>query len=353
MQAFLQQRLVYHQIADTQFTAPTEVAAWLVGLQAQDYTQATWALGVRLPGATEATIGQAFANGSIVRTWLFRGTLHITTAADVRWLLTLLAPRLLANLSALRRQLALDEATLRQCESVLLHALRDGQRRSRAELSAALAEAGIVASGPRLLHIIQWAALNQLLCIGPRRDREETFTLMDAWVPPAPPKSQEEALTELARRYFISHGPATLADFGWWSGLAATEARAGLAAATPLLHRQQWDGQEYWGPEPTQLFVAPSVHLLPGFDEYFLGYKNRHLFIDAQHMGRVASPNAIFSPIIVVDGRVMGTWKRTLQARKVLVKTTLFEAVTADTTDAIAVAAHQYSQFVQRPLELR
>ncbi|MBG8555958.1 winged helix DNA-binding domain-containing protein [Hymenobacter guriensis] len=354
MNSILQQRLVQQQLAEPSGGTPATVATRLVGLQAQEYSQAQWALGVRLPGCSAQDVAQAFADGSVIRTWLFRGTLHLAAAADVQWLLTLLAPRILAGSRTRHQQLGLDEATLHRCRAVLEQALSRRQLLTRSDVSLALQQAGIPAQGPRLLHILQWASFNQVICQGPQQAKEPTFTLLDTWLPPTPLRSREEALAELTQRYFTGHGPATVTDFIWWSGLTAGDARRGLAAAAPGLQRQVIAGQEYWsaGAGPACAPALPFTYLLPGFDEYFLGYKNRELFIDPRYVSQVVSANGIFKPIIVVDGQVAGCWKHIYTAHAVWLETRFFTPELAQGATGLAAAAHRYSQFVQRPTHL-
>ncbi|UYZ64699.1 winged helix DNA-binding domain-containing protein [Hymenobacter weizhouensis] len=344
----LAQRLQNQQVAASHCTQPAEVAARLGGLQAQEYTQVGWAFGVRLPGAQAADIEHAFAAGTIVRTWLLRGTLHVAAAEDVRWLLALLAPRLVRMAATVNTQRELDEAMLRRSQDIVSRALEGRRHLTRGELTAALAQAGIAATGPRLASILLRAALDQVICLGPRRGLEATFVLLDEWVPGSRPRPREEALAELARRYFISHGPATVPDFAWWAGLTLGEARAGLAAVQTALQHARLNGQEYWFPAVSAAPTAPKAYLLPGFDEYFLGYKDRTLLLDAAYIRRVASSNGIFSPLIVVDGRVVGIWKRTVKKEAVVVELQPFQPLGVTEQEAIALAAEQYGQFLAK-----
>ncbi|QDA59294.1 winged helix DNA-binding domain-containing protein [Hymenobacter jejuensis] len=347
-----QLRLANHQLTAPRFTHPAEVAAWFGAIQAQDYAQAKWALGIRVPGATEETIEQAFADKSVVRTSLLRGTLHVVAAADIRWLLTLVGPRRIAACATLYKKEALDDATFDLCKDLLINSLQGGNQLTREELSSVFGQAGIEATGFRLSHIIQRAAFSQLLCYGTRRGASPTFTLLDEWIAPSRPLSREEALAELAKRYFTSHGPATLPDFAWWSGLTLKEAKQGLELNKSVLVCETLDGETYWlspattAPQPPN----PDTQILAGFDEYVLGYRNRSICLPEAYTRQVITVNGIFNPTIVQNGRVLGTWARMHKKDSVVVTKKLFGPVSQATDQEIQTAAERYSHFVRKPL---
>ena len=281
-------------------------------MQAQDYAQSLWAVGARLPGSTAATVARALAEGRIVRTWLLRGTLHLAAAADVRWLLDLVAPRLIRACAAQYRQRELDAATFARGFAVLEHLLTGQPPQPRRALAEALQQAGIRTNEQRLYSLLQRAVLEKLICPAGRLGAEPTYTLLDSWLAPATkPFDHTEAVAELARRYFRSHGPATLADFAWWAGLPLGPARQGLEAAQPALQSALLAGQTYWWPAGSEgAAVAHVPRLLAGFDEYLIAYQDRRLLLDPTYAGQVITSNGIFRPILVVAGRVAGTWQR-------------------------------------------
>jgi hypothetical protein len=216
-----------------------------------------------------------------------------------------------------------------------------------------LEEAGIGTENQRGYHILWYVAQSGLICLGPMQGKQQTFVLLDEWVPNPRRLSREESLAELAGRYFASHGPATVHDFAWWSGLTVTEARAGLEAATPGLVSETIDGKEYWTATDAPRRTAhdePGVELLPGFDEYLLGYKDRNAVLSAEHAPRIVpGRNGVFRPIIVVDGRVVGTWKRSLKKDSVHVTLRPFTSL-GDLEERAIEAAERYSVFVGLPL---
>ena len=324
-------------------------------MQAQDYGGALWAIGLRMTGATERSIEQAIAERAIVRTWPMRGTLHFVAAQDVRWLLALLTPRVIAHSAGRYRQLELDEVTFARSKEVFARALQGGKQLTRDEMLQELEQAGISTAGQRGYHLLGRAAQDGLICFGTRRGKQQTFTLLDEWVPLTRSLPRDEALAELTRRYFTSHGPATVQDLMHWAGLTAAEAKTGLAAAGKALVQVTVADRVYWMPceAPEINHATPSVHLLPGFDEYLLGYRDRSAVLDPAHAQRICpGGNGMFSPTIVIDGVVTGTWRRTFKGGAVVVETTPFRPLTAAENDALAAAADRYGRFLGLPVVL-
>ncbi len=341
-------RLLHQHIAGTKFARPDEVVRWMGAMQAQDYQQALWAVGLRMRAPTLASVEAALASGTIIQTWPLRGTLHFVAAENVRWMLELLAPRRVAADQTRRHQLELDERTLERCARLFRDALAGGQRLTRAALMRLLEHVQINPTGQRGYHILWYLAQTGLICLGPRQGKEQTFVLLDDWAPVSRRLTREAALAELTGCYFTSHGPATVADFATWAGLTLADARAGLESAKSSLVPERHDGEEYW--RGTGAVDAPheasSVYLLPGFDEYLLGYKDRSDVLATEHAGKVApGGNGVFFSIIVVGGQVVGTWKRTVKKDAVAVTITPFTDV-AVSSERIVEAAQRYSDFV-------
>ncbi|MCB0182020.1 MAG: AlkZ family DNA glycosylase, partial [Anaerolineae bacterium] len=282
-------RLHHQAIAPAAIMSPGDVVRRLGAIQAQDYLGTLWALGLRMQQAVEVDIEQAIANREIVRTWPMRGTLHFVAPEDVRWMLALLTPRIIARAARRHQQLELDEATFIQSETVFAKALQGGKPLTRPEIMAVLEQAGISTKGQRGYHMLWRAAQNGLICYGPRQGKQDTFVWLDDWLPAGKSLSRDESLAELARRYFTGHGPATVQDFIWWSGLLTADARAAVEMVTAELIENVVDGQTYWV-SPTESgpkAPSPTVYLLPGFDEYLLGYRDRSAVLDPAHAKKV------------------------------------------------------------------
>ena len=336
----VRERLRNQLVGHGRFDEPGEVVRWLGAVQAQDYPAALWAVGLRAPGATAATVERAVAERAIVRTWPMRGTLHFVSPGDVRWMLELLTPRIVARSAGRHRQLELDDAAFSRSRKAVERSLQGGRRLSRTAVYRVLEAAGVSTAGQRGLHILGWLAQKGVLCFAAREGKQQTFALLDEWVPAARRLDRDEALAELALRYFTSHGPATLHDFAWWSGLTLGDARAGLESAAPRLVREDVDAQTYWFPEPAKAKPrSPEAHLLPVYDEYLVGYKDRTAALDPLYAERAG--NGIFRPVVVVDGRVAGTWTRATVAEP-----SLFTPPSRAETRAVAAAAERYATFV-------
>jgi hypothetical protein len=351
----MHQRLYHQQIEHPRLPDVAAVASWLGAVQGQDYPGAKWSLGLRLPGSTDAQIEQAIADKIIVRTWVMRGTLHLMAAADVRWLVDLVGPRLIAGGARRYRELELDEATLTRSADILVNALAGDKQLDRRALLAILEQQGISTAGQRGIHMLSHASLQGLILQGVTYNNNPTFTRMDEALPDTLTLPRDEALAELARRYFTSRGPATFQDFVHWSGLLTRDARAGLAVAKDHLVEDKIDGESYWlSPNtPPTPKPSPTAYALPGFDEYILGYKNRDAMLDPQHAEKICpGRNGVFYPTMVIDGRVVGTWKRAFKKRSIIVTPAPFDALAADEREAFVQAVQRYGEFHQLPIEL-
>src|SRR6266487_128997 len=350
----VRQRLHNQLLSQTKFTQPNQVVAWLGAVQAQDYAGAKWAVAQRAEGLTDAAIEQAFADGEILRTHILRPTWHFVTPADIRWMLTLTAPRVLALLAYMDRQLALDKATFKKNNALLTKTLQGGQQLTRSELGPILQKAGISVEGLRFGHLMIHAELDGIICSGAKRGKQHTYALLEERASQAKTLDREEALAELTKRYFSGHGPATLQDFVWWSGLTMADARNGIEAVKSELEHEVVDDQAYWF--STSIPVKdphPAACLLPDFDEYMVGYTDRSAIFDVSHTDKLDSRGSILNQYaIVIDGQVMGTWKRTVKKSEVMVELAPFVTLTDAENQAIIGATQQYGKFLGLPVVL-
>lgn len=347
-------RLACQHIAHATFEQPGELVGWLGAVQAQDYLGALWAVGLRMQAATETRIEQALTDRSIVRTWPMRGTLHFVAAADAAWMLDLLAPRVIARAARRYRQLGLDDAAFERSRALFVDALQGDKQLTRHALMQLLEVARISTAGQRGIHILGRLAQEGLVCLGARAGKQQTFALLSEWVPQARTLTRPEGLAELSRRYFTSHGPATLQDFVWWSGLSTSDARTGLEMAMPQLAQETIDGRAYWVSTSASQSQTPSptAYLLPAFDEYLVGYRDRSAVLDPTHVKQTNAGGGMLSPTLVVDGQIAGTWKRTLKKSAVVIMLSLFRQLTKAEGQAAATAAGQYGAFLELPVEL-
>jgi hypothetical protein len=342
------QRLRQQRIGHNPFASAAQTVRWFGAVQAQDYLGALWAVGLRTRGATETSIEQAISERKIVRTWPLRGTLHFVAAEDVRWMHDLCAPRTLArNAQRLEREYGIDSRVVASSRKVLSDALRGGKCLSRPELYRRLEGAGIATNASRGLHLLWWLAHEGLICVGPRDGKQQTFVLMDEWLPATRPRSREEALAELARRYFTSHGPATARDFAWWSGLTATDAAMALEMVAKEFAADTIGDQTYWqAPGTANTRAARGCHLLPAYDEYTVAYRDRSEIMTSKVAARADAGHGIFHPPIVIDGQIAGTWSRELKKDAVAITCRLFAPLDRRQQQALATAAQRYAKFL-------
>jgi Winged helix DNA-binding domain len=350
------QRLANQRIEGEQFATAEEVVRRMGAIQAQDYGQALWAIGLRTRAATVADVERAIADGKIVRTWPMRGTLHFVPVEDAKWMVKLSAERMIAGDRRRLEQLELDATTIGRAEEALCAALEDGRRLTRPDVMRLWEETGISTTGQRGYHLLWHIAQRGVICVGPMEGKQQTFALLDEWAPSSRELSREEALVELASRYFASHGPATVQDFAGWAGLTLTDARTGLEGARSGsgLVAERREGQDYVRAAAEAASVAAgmmsSVHLLPGFDEYLLGYRDRSAVLAAEHAQKVVpGGNGMFLPMVVVEGQVAGTWKRTVRKNGVDVALKPFVTL-GDVEERVSEAATRYSRFLGVPL---
>jgi len=348
-------RLHNQHIARATFEKPGDVVAWLGAVQAQDYLGALWAVGLRMRNAVEADVERALANRTIIRTWPMRGTLHFVAAADARWLLELLTPRVVANnAQRLFRQFGLDEAAFARSKDLFARALRGGKRLTRNAMYEALEAGGVSTYGQRGLHILWRLAQDGFICFGAREGKQQTFALLDEWAPKAKRMARDESLAEITKRYFTSRGPATLLDFAWWSGLTMADASAGLEMAKRSLAQETVNGQTYWlvpSTAPTK-DSSLTAYLLPAYDEYTVAYKDRSAALNQEYAKLPNYGHGIFNPTIIVDGQVVGTWKRTLKKDSLAISPSPFAKLKRAETRAIAEAANRYGKFLDASVVL-
>ena len=346
-------RLAAQGIARPTAKSPEQVVTRLGALQAQDHPGALWSIGLRMVNATRTEVERAIAERTIVRTWPMRGTLHFVSAADAGWMLDLLASRVMRGAAGRYRQLELDDATFRRIRTVTRRAHSHTPMMTRSTLFAAINAAGVSTAGQRGIHLIRHLCMEGLLCQGPHAEKEPTFVLMEDWVRESRTVSRDEALQLLAERYFTSHGPASVRDFANWTGLPLTDARTALQLAKPSLASIERSGDELWMSSALDELTeqSHSVHLLPGFDEYLLGYRDRSAVLEAGHMERIVpGGNGVFQATLVVDGMVRGTWRRSIRGGAMRLGVTPFVRLSAAMKKATAAAAHRYAAFLGIPV---
>jgi hypothetical protein len=331
------QRLLGPPAADA-----AEAVRRLTAVQAQDYGGAITSVALRTSARSRDEVEGALDAGAVVRTWPMRGTLHFLLAEDVAWMLALLGPRMLRASAGRRAGLELDDAQLGRGRELAVAALAGGSGLTRRELFRIWDDAGLSTASQRGVHLLQYLALTGTVVYGPTRGSQQLLVLSEEWLPAPRRLEREEALAELAWRYFAGHGPATLRDLARWASLTVTDARAGLAAVRPRLEVLAHDGFEHFlDPETPERLAAAAgagddVLLLPGFDEFVLGYGERGAVLDTAHAGRIApGGNGLFRPTVVRGGRVVGTWRQRTEAGRRTLTTEPFEPFPPEVAGAI------------------
>jgi hypothetical protein len=313
-------------------------------IQAQDYNASKWAIGIRLKTATMQIVDDALRQGKILRTHVMRPTWHLVAAPDIRWMLKLSAQRIKQSSASRDRDLEITESLYAKVNKLLERMLAGNNHLTREEIGTALANAGIKTGASRMIHFMMRAEVEGVVCSGIDKGKKHTYALLEERVAPVEELHKEEALYKLAANYFKSHSPASLQDFTWWSGLSVSEARQALALVDPELIKDKF---------ATGLFVHESLgsptktgnmlHLLPPFDEYLIGYKDRTPVLDLKYYHKAFSNNGIFYPVVVYNGKVVGNWSKSVKAKQLVIDLSFFNPAVNPGAKLIAKAKEQYA----------
>ena len=339
---------------------PEKVLKAIGAMQAQDYSAALWAIGLRCrEGTTAADIEDAISERRITRTWLMRGTIHFAASADIQWMLRLFAPRLLHTAMLRDQHLGLDNGTIEKTKRAFYSALKRDGKLTRAEMYALLEKGSDPSKNNLGYHMLYRAAWDGLICFGPNAGREHTFVLLEDHLGKGTALAGEDALGELAMRYFSSRGPATIRDYVWWSGLTVKDAKAGIEKAGSALRKETITGVDhYMSREKMRQDSTQAAYLLPAFDEYLVGYAERSAILAGPDMqgsagkkpkeGKktVVHSNGTFVPVVVVDGKVAGTWSRKAKGGRVTITVNPFMRLERNAIAAIKDEAERYGRFL-------
>jgi len=350
-------RLFNQQIAQTSFSSPQEIVSWMVAMQAQEYAMSKWAIGLRLNSVTDADIENAFNDGLILRTHLLRPTWHFVTPKDIRWLIELTAPRIRKAMAYYDKELELDSKIYNRCNDIIGKALSGGHHLTRSALNDLLQNDGLNLNGRQMGQIMINAEMDCLVCSGKREGKQFTYALFEERASGDKSIDKDDALLLLATRYFTSRGPATLKDFSVWSGLTITDAKkAASMLDSGLFTRESFEGNEYWLSRET-LDMASSFgslaakklqksFLMPDYDEYGMGYIDRTaIFNPIKIASEFKRNNPVFDRMIIVDGIIEGTWKRTIKGKSVIVETYPFRELSKVKADLVKKATDRFVKF--------
>jgi hypothetical protein len=345
-----QHRLVNQQLLQAKSKTAVDLLQHFGAIQAQEYAQSKWAFGLRLPHLSSTDVEKDFVSGKLLRTHLLRPTWHFVAAKDIRWMLMLTAPRVHAVNAFMYRKLALDAKLFVRCNKIISKAL-SGKQLTRDAINLALKKNKIVADGHRLSYIMMQAELDGLICSGAKKGNQFTYALLEERVPAVKAKSREEALAELTKRFFTSRGPATVKDFSTWSGLTLSDCKNGIEMLKPAFSKEKVGKEEYFYPSATLPGKKKSktIHLLPIYDEYIMGYKDRSA-IQLLHEKHQSAPAISFLNLILLDGQVAGSWKRTLNAKGIDFDYQFFEKPDRAGQKLFEKAVERYGEFHGLPV---
>ena len=358
-------RLRAQQLIPQSSGAATDTAAIvkaLCGIQAQDMLAAKLAVRVRSAGMEIADVEQArVQERTVVRTWGLRGTLHILPSEDIGRLLPLLGPIFIAGSRRRYEELGLDEDISARGIRIIRNALASRGPLTRAEIVEQLAVHGLHIEGQARPYLLSRAALEGSICMGPDRGAEPTYVLLSDWINKKYPLPREEASVALARRYLKAYGPATSEDFAAWSGIPMSTTRAAWQRIADQLIEIEIADHPAWMLKtsmarldelPISTIHSPIVRLLPGFDNYLLGYKNRDLAVSPQYTKRINAGGGLLRPTLLVDGRIVGTWKMKRQKNHLDVEVEPFDQLTPEVLAGLETEVTDIARFLGEEVTL-
>jgi hypothetical protein len=348
-------RLTSQKIETAEFNTAREIVSQMGAIQAQDYSMAKWALGIRLPDWTDKKIESSIDNGEIIRTHVLRPTWHFIPADDIYWMLQLTSQKIRSSLKARHKGLELTESVIKKTNSVIEKSLLKEKNLTREELADVLNRAKIKTNeNNRLAHVLLCAELGGIICSGPMKKNKMTYSLLSERVPVKKILSRDESLAELAKRYFTSRCPATIQDFIWWSNLSVTDARKATESIKSGFFTERIGTAEYWFPNSFSIKGSEntSVHLLPAYDEFLISYRDRSSSLSSIHNKKTISNNGMFYPAIVINGQVAGLWKRIINKNKIVITTDFFQPPDNHAKNLTVEKAEIFGRFLGKEAEI-
>jgi hypothetical protein len=348
-------RMRSSRLSGTRFTSADEVVRWHGAMQAQDYGPAKWSIGQRATGLHDEDLDQALAAGSILRTHVLRPTWHFVAREDIRWLLALTGPRVQQHNGPRHRELGLDGRTRARCENVIASALAGGNRLTRADIAVVLDHAGIDSSGQRLPYVLMHCELEAVICSGGLEGKQQTYALLDERVPIRRAFDRDAVLIELTRRYLNSHGPATVKDLRWWSGLTVADIKKALDSTGSELRNEQIEGVTLWSvADAGRPAAARGAHLLQAYDELVVGFTESRFLGDPRAAAARAAwkDRSLPTGVVLINGAVAGYWRRRVQPGLVAIEALLYEDSRGSHGRALEVAASDLGRFLGREVTL-
>lgn len=339
-------RLESQQLNETTLKTAKDMVSWFGAVQGQEYAQTKWGLGLRLPHLVDNDIEKELSDGNLLRTHLLRPTWHFVASDDIHWLLKLTAPRVNAANAFMYRKLELNDAVFNKCNAILTNLLQGNKHLTRIEINDEFKKNKIEAQGHRLSYIMMRGELDGIICSGIRRGNQFTYALMSERVPKSKMLSKEEALAELAKRYYCSRGPATVTDFSTWSGLSLADCKQGIELSKSYFNKITVEKREYYFSNQLTLDERPfaKIHLLPIYDEFIMGYKDRSAILEFKH-SLSPNPPLQFGCMIICDGQIIGTWKRTIGKKQIDLVYDLFISLNSTQNEEFENIIQRFASF--------
>lgn len=340
-------RLHNQLLAGHRLQTPDQIVSRMGAMQSQSLDLAKWAIGARLDGKAARNIDEGLNSGKIIRTHILRPTWHFISAEDHRWMFDLSRIRLQPVYRSYCKTLGADESLIYRAVSTVEKALQGGRHLTKEEIGEALRAQDIILDTHLLTLTLSYAEMEGSICNGRLQGNKQTFTLIEEWIPRKQPLHKEEAMARLAQTYFTSHAPATINDFSWWSGLSLTECRQAIEMIRSSLVCDEINGRTFWMRSDIKTPPANgnSALLLPPFDEYVVSYKDRSEIIQEHHYAKVMTKNGLFSPTIMLDGEIIGSWKKSVQKGAPQIQLSFFERKHEKMTELFAPEKKRLEQF--------
>ena len=343
-------RLLNQQLSNPLFREPKELVSWMGAMQAQNYSMVKWAVGMRLKSATIQAVEKALHEGEILRTHVMRPTWHLVAAEDIRWMLKLSAQRIISANDSFAKGYDLDipNEVYTKAHDLLEKILCGKKSLTKQEIAEHFNRSGIVADNHRMTRFMARAEQEGIICSGEDRGSKCTYALLEERVPPMPELTKDESLARLARSYFRSHSPAVLQDFIWWSGLPVSDAKQAVYLIASELTTEQWKEQTWYIHDTcrTRGKLSGHIHLLPSYDEYLLGYKDRTDVLALEHYPKAFTNNGLFFPIVLHNGQVIGNWDKSEKKKSVDLKYSWFRQVADMNGETLERERQKFARFL-------
>jgi winged helix DNA-binding protein len=349
----LRLRLRNHHLLHPDFLTPEDVVSHFGAVQAQDYAAAKWSLGLRIRDATDTQIEQAFNEGKILRTHVMRPTWHFVLPEHIRWIQELTSPNVKKLMGHYNRKLELTDEVFAKSTNVIVKALTGNTYLTRQEIKKLLDAIGIHTNVQRLAHLLMWPELDGVICSGPRRGKQFTYALLDERAPETKKIRRADSLAKLALLYITSHGPVQVKDFSWWSGLSMSDARDAFAMVGKQATIISQEGKEYYSriaSNQEKVSIIPRAHLLSIYDEYAIAYRDRSDISNEREIERMIAMGNALTGVVIVQGKVRGTWKRILKKDHVAISLALFSSPEKEERVLLEYAAQNYGRFLGCPI---